>query len=197
MSTAVALNCQAAFIDFNSYNPRGYGGQFSQGSATSSLDGSTLTLAGNLWVSISYSSMIDSSTMLFLDFIATGGQGELYGIGFDNDNVNNNFDQIFLLGGTQALNGANVIDTYESGDGTVSYAIDIGSALQGLSFNRIFFILDNDANENTSVASFSNVEFCSDDSLVCRSSMSTPIDAPVGISFLLVSMFFIARSLKK
>lgn len=189
----------AAFINFNNYTPSGYGGQFSTGAATASTDGLALDMNGNLWVSLLENINVDNSTTLYFDFIATGAQAELYGIGFDNDNVNNNFDQLFIFGGsqigtTQFPSGANVIGNYQAGDGSVNMAINVGAFLSGANFSRLIFILDNDAEENVSLASFSNFEICSDGD-VCQSLVQ--VSEPGYSLLLLLSCLLFARRMRK
>ena len=76
---------------------------------------------------------------------------------------------------------ANLFSDYESGDGVVSFSINIGDYVTG-SFNRLIFILDNDAQQSGSFASFSNVEIC-DNILVCQTSSVTAVSEPSHLGF--------------
>ena len=187
--TATAF-ANAAFINFDSYSSTGYASQDKAGSAYTEDGGYTLTLEGNQWVDIDFTSTISSDTILSFTFIATGLNAELYGIAFDNDNSYNfnAMNEFVFVGGSQTgdLTTANTVDTYTSGDGSVTYNIAIGDLFTG-TFDRIVFILDNDANESGSFASFSDVEFCTTSS-PCSTSV-VDVNAPSNLA--LVGMFFI------
>ena len=85
--SALSLNAQAAFIDFNDYVVSGFSNQQVSGSPTVSSDGSELSLDGNLWVYINGAFEITSDTVLYLTVEASGSEAEWYGFGFDNDNL--------------------------------------------------------------------------------------------------------------
>ena len=178
-------SANAAFINFNDYTTSEYGNQFKAGTATVENGGTTLTLAGNLWVDILASTNLTSTSILNFSFEATGLNAELYGIAFDNNDsyVYEEMSDFAFVGGTQApdIDSANAFFNYESGDGVVNFSIDIGQYITG-SFNRIVFILDNDENWSGSVASFTNVEIC-DNILVCQTSSVTQVAEPSHIGF--------------
>lgn len=139
-------------IDFNSYTVSAYGaGQ--DGGSNSILDGgATLLLQNNAWKSIPLSYTVTASTVIEFDFQSTA-QGEIHGIGFDNDdNISSNLT--FKVHGTQSW-GITNYDNYTSG--WISYTIPVGSFYTG-SFNRLFFVCDNDASPTTGNAYFRNVK---------------------------------------
>ena len=189
-ATAIA---NAAFINFDSYNITGYASQDKAGSAYTEDSGYTLTLEGNQWVDIDFISTIASDTVISFTFIATGLNAELYGIAFDNDDSYNfaAMNEFIFVGGSQTgdIMSANTVDSYASGDGAVTYNITVGDLFTG-TFDRIVFILDNDDNEAGSIASFSNIEFCTTSS-PCSTSV-VDVNAPsnlavVGILFILAA----------
>lgn len=195
----LASSANAAFIDFNGYTATEYSNQFKAGTATVENGGSTLTLAGNLWVDILASTNLTSTSILNFTFEASGLNAELYGIAFDNDDsfsVTEMGDFAFV-GGSQSTMypSANVLSDYESGDGVVNFSIDIGQYITG-SFNRIIFILDNDENWSGSVASFTNVEIC-DNILVCQTSSVTQVSEPSHLGFAGLAIMLIVALRRK
>lgn len=196
---AISGFANAAIINFNDYTISGYANQVGSGSAAVLDGGSTLSLQGNLWVDIFYSSTLTADSILNFTFEATGLNAELYGIGFDNNehysaNQSENFG---ILGGTQApmLVTANLFSGYESGDGVVSFSINIGDYVTG-SFNRLVFILDNDAQQTGSFASFNNVEIC-DNILVCQTSSVTAVSEPSHLGFAGLALLMVGALRRK
>lgn len=171
-----SFSADAAFINFNDYTTSGYGNQYRSGDATASADGSTLTLTGNLWVSLSEIFNVSSDSTLYFTLEASGVEAEWYGIGFDNNN-SITANTLFQLGGNEGTT-ANQILAYDFGDGAVDFAINVGSAFTGV-FDRLVFILDADSMSGASLA-FSNVEICND-TAACASLASAP-SAPTGVS---------------
>lgn len=190
-------SAQAAFINFDDYTISGYANQDKSGSATTSDAGFTLDLAGNTWVDVLFNSTITSTSILNFTFEATGLNAELYGIAFDTDDsyVYNDMGTFSFVGGSQAseITSANIFDNYTSGDGSVSYSINVGDFFTG-AFNRLVFILDNDANASGSFASFTNVEIC-DSAAACATGAPgapTAVSSPTHLGFIGLSLFAIA-----
>ncbi|MEZ4685122.1 MAG: fibronectin type III domain-containing protein [Bacteroidia bacterium] len=86
-------------IDFMLNNPISYGGNQDQGAVYVQSTGETIVLQGNAWKAINLNYTVTPNTMLEFDFRSTA-QGEIHGIGFDNDNVIG-AAQTFKLYGTQ------------------------------------------------------------------------------------------------
>jgi hypothetical protein len=194
--TLFSFSSNAAFINFNDYTTSAFNNQYVSGTATASTDGSTLTLDGNLWVSISDLFEVSSDTVLYFTLEATGPLAEWYGIGFDDNNSvtpTNNFQ----LGGTQTSR-SNQYATYSPLDGAVNFAINLGDFYTA-TFDRMVFILDADNVAGTTV-SFSNVELCSTGD-VCLStaapSAPTSVSAPAAGSIMLMSLCLIFLGRKK
>ncbi|WP_334061786.1 hypothetical protein [Alteromonas genovensis] len=183
-----SFTADAAFINFNDYTTSGFSTQFKTGNATSSADGTTLTLSGNLWVSLSEMFSITSDSTLKFTMEASGTEAEWYGIGFDNDNrVTAN--TLFQLGGNEGTR-ANQISSYNFGDGAVDFSIDVGSTFTGV-FDRIVFILDADSMSGASL-SFSNVQLCNNSSpclLTNELQSVTAVNAPGAGALLFLSLF--------
>ena len=102
--------------------------------------GATLFLENNTWKYISYPYSVTANTVIDFEFRSTS-EGEIHGIGFDNDNaISSNLT--FKVHGNQNW-GLTNYDNY-SGTGWVSYSIPVGSFYTG-SYDRLFFTNDNDA----------------------------------------------------
>tara|TARA_Y100000780_G_scaffold230764_1_gene253727 strand:- start:4525 stop:5148 length:624 start_codon:yes stop_codon:yes gene_type:complete len=187
----LALSCSsyAAFINFTSSSVSGFANQSISGSSTPSSDGFTLTLDGNLWVAVSGSYEILSTSTLYFDMEGSGNLAEFYGIGFDNDN-SVTAGTLFDLGGSENTS-ANIVSNYTVADGLVSYSIDVGSFFTGV-FSQLVLILDADNVSGASV-SFSNVEICND-TVNCESlsSPSVSVSAPGALGLLTLSCMALA-----
>ncbi|MET0043070.1 MAG: hypothetical protein ABW100_06080, partial [Candidatus Thiodiazotropha sp. 6PLUC3] len=72
-------------IDFEQNPVLSYGGTGQDINGTEVAQGSSLTLAGNVWKKIAFNYTITPDTILEFDF-ESGEQGEIHGIGFDTDN---------------------------------------------------------------------------------------------------------------
>lgn len=195
-------SAQAAFINFDDYTISGYANQDKSGTATTSDGGFTLDLAGNTWVDVLFSSTITSSSVLYFTFEATGLNAELYGIAFDNDDtyVYDDMGEFSFVGGTQAseISSANTFGSYASGDGSVTYSINVGDFFTG-TFDRLVFILDNDANQSGSFASFTNVEICDSTSACASTAPSAPtaVSSPSHLGLIGLSLFAVAALRRK
>jgi hypothetical protein len=96
---------------------------------------------------------VTANTVVEFDFRSTS-QGEIHGIGFDNDNsISSNFT--FRVYGTQNW-GIGNYDNYSPSNWT-TYTIPVGSFYTG-SFDRLTFTCDNDAAPTTGNAYFRNVK---------------------------------------
>ena len=190
----ISSSVNAAFINFNDYTTSDFANQAISGSASPSSDGSTLTLTGNLWVSISELFAITSDSTLYFTMEASGNEAEWYGIGFDDDN-SVTASSLFQLGGNEGTS-ANQISTYNFGDGAVDFAIDVGTFFTG-NFGKLVFILDSDRTSGASL-SFTNVEVCNgvtDCESLAVTAPSAPVsaNAPAALGMFAMSLFFLAR----
>lgn len=115
-------------------------------------DGTTVALTGNTWRALPLNYTVTSGTVLEFEFSSTG-EGEIHGIGFDN-NSGASSDLLFQVYGTQNW-GETDFDNYTSGEGWKKYSIPIGQYYTG-SYDRLVFSNDND-NGSGSNSSFRNI----------------------------------------
>ncbi|MEW7292276.1 M20/M25/M40 family metallo-hydrolase [Aquimarina sp. 2304DJ70-9] len=142
-------NCDS--LDFNSLTITSFSNQDNAGDYTIIDGGSGLSLQNNTWKSVSLNYTVTASTVIEFDF-SSSSQGEIHGIGFENDN-NLTANRYFKVHGTQNY-GVTSYDNYSSG--TKRYTIPVGDFYTG-TMNRLVFVNDNDAGSgNTSV--FSNIK---------------------------------------
>jgi photosystem II stability/assembly factor-like uncharacterized protein len=151
------LSCPA--INFNNVTFSSHGGsQDGSGSFVQVQDGgSTVFLSNNAWKSFAFNYTVTENTYLRFDFRSTE-EGEGHAIGFASNATEVINDQIFQLYGSQDATqyGTNV--SYENYSGTdwKTYVIPVGSWFTG-TFDRIFFVNDNDANQSVGNSYFRNV----------------------------------------
>lgn len=128
-------------IDFNSNPVVSYGG--SQDNGTSSLvDANTILIEGNAWKAINLNYTVTANTVIEFEYGSTI-EGEIQGIGFDNDNGISS-DKTFRLYGSQNWGTANY-DNYAANAGSwKTYVIPVGQFYTG-TFDRLFFANDDDA----------------------------------------------------
>ncbi len=117
-----------------------------------------IRMDGNSWKSLEIGdSLINPNTVLNFEYYTTS-EGEIQGIGVDNDNdYFNSRDQIFQLFGTQTY-GNQAFNDYELGEGWKSYSIGIGQYFIG-EIDRVTFINDDDRANPVSWSAFRNVSF--------------------------------------
>lgn len=139
-------------IDFNDYTIESYGGGQDENPTVSIEDGgTTLRIVGNGWKKIAFPYDITADTVLEFDF-ESSVEGEIHGIGFDNDD-NLSGNRIFRLYGTQNW-GRNEFDNY-AGETPKHYVIPVGQYYTG-SFAYLVFANDDDANA-AAESIFSNI----------------------------------------
>ncbi|WP_075340918.1 M20/M25/M40 family metallo-hydrolase [Tenacibaculum agarivorans] len=138
-------------LNFNDFTISSFSNQDSDGTFSVLNSGESLSLTNNTWKSINYAYTVTSQTVLEFDFSSTS-QGEIHGIGFENDN-NLTSTNYFKLHGTQNY-GVTNYDNYTNG--TTKYIIPVGNFYTG-NMDRLVFINDNDSGSgNTSL--FTNVK---------------------------------------
>ena len=154
-SFTVAVSEADSMLDFNSDIPASYGvSQDNAGTVTVEGGGSTLYLVGNRWQQIAYPYVVTSNTVLEFDF-QSDAEGEVHGIGLD-DNLSA-FDQqrIFKVYGTQVW-GILDFDDYPGDGSTKHYVIPVGQFYTG-SMQYLTFTMDHDVGSPTGQSRFSNV----------------------------------------
>jgi len=140
-----------AALNFNDFTITGFSNQDSSGNSSVSSDGKTLVLTNNTWKYILLNYTVTSSTVIEFEFTSTS-EGEIHGIGFENDN-NLTSSRYFKVHGTQNY-GVTNFDNYVSGN--KRYIIPIGSSYTG-SMDRLVFVNDNDSGSGNN-STFSNVK---------------------------------------
>lgn len=138
-------------IDFNSFTLNSFSNQDAVGTNSVSGDGSSLTLTNNTWKYIAMNYTVTANTVIEFEFSSTS-QGEIHGIGFENDNSLTS-SRYFKVHGTQNY-GITNYDNYSGG--TTTYVIPVGSSYTG-SMDRLVFINDHDGGSGNN-STFSNVK---------------------------------------
>ncbi|MHA7059647.1 M20/M25/M40 family metallo-hydrolase [Aquimarina sp. M1] len=135
-------------LDFNDYTISGFSNQDAVGDFSVVSGGSGISLQNNTWKYIALNYEVTASTVLEFDF-SSSSQGEIHGIGFENDNTLTS-SRYFKVHGTQNY-GVTNYDNYTGG--TASYIIPVGDFYTGV-MDRLVFVNDNDAGSgNTSIIS--------------------------------------------
>ncbi len=123
--------------------------------SSSATDGfQTFQFIGNGWQQAALDYTITADTVLEFDF-QSSTQGEIHGIGFDNDAVLSP-EWFFQLFGTQTW-GIQAYRNYGPSEGSVQrYTIPIGDYFQGITATRLVFATDDDA-QAAAESIFSNI----------------------------------------
>jgi len=141
-------------INFNDDPIVSYGGGQDQGTATILDGGNTIRLQNNAWKAILLDYEVTENTIISFDFGSTQ-QGEIHGIGFDNNNsISSN--RTFRLFGTQNW-GISNYDNYTNVGYWTSYSIPVGDFYTG-DFDRLFFVMDHDSQPRNGTSFFTNIQ---------------------------------------
>ncbi|OJJ14192.1 hypothetical protein BKI52_43765 [marine bacterium AO1-C] len=141
-----------ATLDFNDFTINSFSNQDAAGNFSIGNGGSSLTLQNNTWKYIPFNYNVTSNTVIEFQFSSTS-QGEIHGIGFENNNSLTS-SRYFRVYGTQNY-GVGNYDNYSSG--TKTYVIPVGNFYTG-SADRLVFINDKDAGSSGNNSTFSNVK---------------------------------------
>ncbi len=139
---------------FNEQDLLSYGGTQDENPDVAVLDGgATLSIIGNGWKKVALPYTVTPDTMLEFDFMS-GAEGEIHGIGFDNDdNVNNEPIQVFKIYGSQNWG---IQDFSYSGTGVQHFTIPVGQYMTG-DFDFLVFANDHDVTNPDAESVFSNI----------------------------------------
>ncbi len=154
-----AMGTPATVVDFSAVagGIQTYGGgQDAGGTAAVEDAGATLHMAGNAWKKIAFSYNFTPDTILEFDFKSTT-QGEIHGIGFDNNDAISQ-TQTYALYGTQNW-GIQTHRDYPAGadlDGWTHYVVSVGQDFTG-NPGFMTFTLDHDSSPQNGDAFFRNV----------------------------------------
>jgi len=140
-------------INFNNYTITSFEGDANP-VMTIEDGGLTLHIVGNGWKKISYPYTVTASTVLEFDF-KSGAQGEVHGIGLDDDNKMSE-SRTFKLYGTQTWGIPTYNNYAPSAPNWKHYAIPVGQHFLG-GQNYLFFANDHDVPNPTAESYFSNV----------------------------------------
>ncbi len=127
-------------VDFNGFSIQSYGGSSQDLSPTVTIEdgGATLRVTGNSWKKIAFPYTITANTILEFDFQSMA-EGEIHGIGFDNDDILGNPAMIFKVHGTQSA-AIQAYDNY-AGETPRHYIIPVGQYYTG---NMLYMCFSND-----------------------------------------------------
>lgn len=140
-------------INFNDNPINSFGGSQDKGAFEIQDDGLTVYIENNAWKAINLNYTITENTVIAFDFKSTV-EGEILGIGFDNDNsISSSY--AFKLHGTQNW-GIRDFDNYGNDGEWKSYSIPVGTFYTG-EFNKLFFMGDHDGGRKNGNAYFRNV----------------------------------------
>lgn len=160
-------------IDFATADIQSYGGSQDQGTHQVVNNGTVLKLENNAWKAIPMNYNITPNTYIELEFFSTN-EGEIHGIGFDDDNAIS-YSLTFKLYGVQAW-GRLDFDNYPGGGVWKKYSIPVGKFYTGEA-DRLFFACDNDRYPYNGNAYFRNVKIHEGDG--CGSALPTDGEAVV------------------
>ena len=157
--TVFPLGGETPSMYFSQLETVGYSYQDREGTVTVEDRGATLALAGNRWVKTVQYYDITQDTVIEFDFKSTI-EGEIHGIGFDEDDRLTNDKRIIPFFGTQVWTGAikNEQRYLRSDMGNwVHFIIPVGQYYTGHNMNLVF-VNDQDTARANATGWFSNVK---------------------------------------
>ncbi|AFY56142.1 hypothetical protein Riv7116_3694 [Rivularia sp. PCC 7116] len=138
-----------------------------------------LNIKGNRWQKLEINSTITEKSILRFEF-AGNGNGEIQGIGFDNDNVINTQDgkRFFQVDGSQSWGIENLSQFIvgKSGDKDI-YEIPVGQFFTG-DFEYLTIANDDDQKNPDAEGKFSNIRLFSDTPPTIQTPEETPEETP-------------------
>ncbi|MCP4653924.1 MAG: hypothetical protein GY856_00755, partial [bacterium] len=130
-------------LDFNVVTTSAYSNQDGTGTIDVQDGGLTFYMEGNRWRATDQTFNVTAGTVLSFDFKSTS-EGEIHGLGFDEDHELSNNQRVFRIFGTQAWTGdIDWSDPYTSGDlgNWRTFTIPVGDYYTG---SNMMLILVND-----------------------------------------------------
>ncbi|MCB9302455.1 MAG: T9SS type A sorting domain-containing protein [Lewinellaceae bacterium] len=158
-------------IDFNDFEVVSFGGPQDAGYAQLMNGGTVLRIGNNAWKAIALKYEVTPNTMLELEF-SSSRQGEIHGIGFDENNTISS-NRTFRLYGNQNW-GIGDFDNYPGGGVWKKYVIPVGEYYTGR-FNHLFFVADHDRYPYNGNAYFRKVKIYEGTGCDNTSEASSPI----------------------
>ncbi len=148
--------CPAGSIDFTAFPLEAYSNQDGAGTVSVESNGNVLFMEGNRWRRSAQSFQVTPDTVIDF-FYQSGEQGEIHGIGFDEDQTLTNATRIFEFWGTQNWGGAfQHAPRYSGSGGYESFSIPVGQFYSGNAM-RLVFVNDKDAGAATNLGRFACV----------------------------------------
>jgi len=160
-------------VNFNERTPGSYGGRQDVG-IIEVLNPTRIRIRDNAWKSIPLDYTITANTVLEFDFGSTV-EGEIHGIGFDNDDEFS-VDYTFQLYGFHNFGIPDFRDYPVSGS-MKTFTIPVGEFYTGI-FDRMFFVMDHDGGRRNGNSYFRNIRIYEGDA--CTASIPAdgePIEA--------------------
>ncbi|MEL6319305.1 MAG: CAP domain-containing protein [Cyanobacteria bacterium J06626_14] len=138
-------------------NLESYGGSQDKANATLSGNQQRVKMTGNGWKRIAIDYNITPETMLEVRF-RSNKEGEIQGIGFDNNNNVGGADKsrLFQFSGTQKF-GRNAFNDYVTGSGWKTYQIPVGEYFTG-NMKYLTLANDHDVKNPTAVSEFQSIK---------------------------------------
>lgn len=153
-SVSHSVDVEVVEVNFDQRPIRSYAGnQDVQGDASVEKDGNAVRLDGNVWKRISMPMTITRETVVEFD-LRILREGEIHGIGFDNDWYHSS-SRTFQLRGSDTW-GRQDFRTSSNTNGTVHYVIPVGEFYRGY-VKYLFFVNDEDVSRPRSEVVFSNI----------------------------------------
>ncbi len=147
VSVNLASSCPAGSIDFSSFAMEGYSNQDNPaqgGSITVEDGGDTLRMIGNRWRRSTQTYNLTANTVVEFDY-ASGSEGEIHALGFDENQTLTDTLRVFEFFGTQNWSGDITFAPQYSGSGAFeSFQIPVGASYTGNNF-RLVLVNDKDA----------------------------------------------------
>ena len=131
-------------VDWSVTGTVSYSNQDNASNVTVEDGGDTLLLEDNTWRRTTQTFAVTANTMLEVEF-SSSLEGEIHGIGFDENDTLSDDVRIFQVHGTQNWSGSNHdFDNYGGGGSFVTYNIPVGQYYTGASLYLVL-VNDNDA----------------------------------------------------
>ncbi|MEM9383463.1 MAG: S8 family peptidase [Pseudomonadota bacterium] len=157
-----APECASDALNLNGFSFTGAAGQNQANNFNVTDGGVQIDLLGNTWVRTTSDFTVGSGTTLEFYF-RSSNQGEIHGIGFDENDTLNDDPRYFQFWGTQNWTGTGQIDlspTYGGSGDWQFYSVDVGANYTGSM--SLAFVNDKDSGSGTNESQFRCVRVVDD-----------------------------------
>ena len=150
------------FIDWNVTSTVAYSNQDGSGTIAVEDGGATFFMEGNRWRRTVDTYVVTSNTVIEFEFQSTS-QGEIHGIGFDENDTLTDDVRIFQIYGTQNWGGANQTfdNQYTNVGAFQQYTIPVGDFYTGSAMHLVL-VNDKDSGTPNNTSRFRNVRIYED-----------------------------------